>query len=99
MHKLVVTYKNPENPETFDKYYYETHVPLCNKVPGIKEVVVNKVTGSPFGKSDLYLIAEMCFENKDDFKAAMTSPEMMATGKDLKNFAEGLTNLYFAEGN
>ena len=97
MHKLVVTYKNPENPEAFDKYYHDTHIPLANKVPKVKEIRINKVFGSPTGKADLYLIAELCFENKEDFKAGLNSPEMAATGEDLQNFAVGLASLYFVE--
>ncbi len=99
MHKLVVTYKEPENTESFDKYYQDVHTPLAHKVPRLKELRVNKVFGTPAGHSDIYLIAEMCFENKDDFKEAMKSSEMMACGKDLGNFAKGLASLYFAEEN
>ncbi|RLA64592.1 MAG: EthD family reductase [Epsilonproteobacteria bacterium] len=96
MHKLVVTYKNPEDPESFDKYYQEVHTPLAHKVPGLKELRVNKIFGTPAGASDIYLIAEMCFEDKDAFKNAMKSSEMMDCGKDLDNFAKGLANLFFA---
>jgi uncharacterized protein (TIGR02118 family) len=30
---LVVMYKTPKDPGAFDKYYFETHVPIAKKSP------------------------------------------------------------------
>ena len=38
MARLVVMYKTPKDAAAFDKYYFETHVPIAQKVPGIEEV-------------------------------------------------------------
>lgn len=90
-------FKVPNDVQSFDKYYEEIHTPLSKKVPGIKELRVSKVFGTPRGKSDLHLIAEFVFATKEDFKNAMNSPEMMNSGKDIPNFAKDLVSLHFAE--
>jgi uncharacterized protein (TIGR02118 family) len=97
MYKMVAIFKVPSDVESFDKYYQEIHTPITKKVPGIKEFRVSKVFGTPRGKSDLHLITELIFATKEDFKAALNSPEMMASGKDTSNFAKDLISVHFAE--
>ena len=75
MYKLIAIYKMPSDLESFEKHYDEIHAPLAAKVPSLKELRVNKITGTPQGESDLLMIAEMVFENKDDFKTGMKSSE------------------------
>lgn len=33
MHKMIVLYPKPDDPEHFKKYYRETHIPLAKKFP------------------------------------------------------------------
>ena len=35
MANLVVLYKKPADKAAFDDYYFKTHVPLANKIPGL----------------------------------------------------------------
>jgi uncharacterized protein (TIGR02118 family) len=49
------------------------------------------------GESPYYLIAEMYFESKESFDAAMTSEENRAAGKDLMSFARELVTLLYGE--
>ena len=97
MFKLVAVYKVPENKDAFESHYKEVHMPLTVKIPRIKEVRMNRVFGGPMGKSELHLITELCFVSKEDFKAAMSTPEAMASGKDAMSFAKNLVSVHFAE--
>ena len=97
MYKLIATYKVPEDKEAFDKHYEEVHTPLVKKVPGVKEIRVNKVFAAPMGKPSLYLVAEVVFSDKETFNNAMKSPENMASGKDAMKFAGDLVSVHFAE--
>lgn len=97
MNKLIAIYKIPNDIDAFEKHYNEVHAPLAAKVPGLKELRINKITGTPRGASDLHLIAEMVFENKEAFKTAMKSDENMAAGKDLMSFAKEIVSIHFAE--
>src|SRR3954467_4618118 len=36
MARMVVIYKQPENPRAFDQHYFDVHVPLAKTLPGLK---------------------------------------------------------------
>ncbi len=97
MYKLIATYKVPKDIEAFTKHYEEVHTPLVKKVPGVKEIRVNKVFAAPMGKPTLHLVAEVVFADEETFKAAMKSPENMASGKDAMTFAGDLVSVHFAK--
>jgi uncharacterized protein (TIGR02118 family) len=97
MVKLVALYRKPADPTAFDKAYFETHVPLVKKIPNLRRVEIARVTGAPRGESELYLMAEMYFDDKAALDAAMASPENVAAGKNLMSFARGLVTFVYAE--
>jgi uncharacterized protein (TIGR02118 family) len=97
MVKLVALYRKPADPAAFDKAYFETHVPLVKKVPGLRRIEVARVTGAPRGEPDFILLAEMYFDDKAALERAMSSPENMEAGKNLMGFARGLVTFIFAE--
>ncbi len=97
MVKLVALYKKPADPAAFDKAYFETHVPLVQKVPGLRRVEVARITGAPRGEPEFYLMTEMYFDDKASMDRAMASPENMEAGKNLMGFARGLVTFLFAE--
>ena len=37
---LFVMYRTPQDAAAFDKYYFEKHVPLAKKIPGLKKYSV-----------------------------------------------------------
>ncbi len=97
MYKLIAHYKIPNDKGAFEKHYKEVHTPITKKIPLIKEIRINKVFGGPTGKSDLHLIAELCFASKEDFKSAMGTPEAAASGADLMSFAKEIVSVHFAQ--
>ena len=64
-----------------DPQRYEEHAELCRKVPG-GTFRHGKVFGAPMGEPPHSYYAEWEFADMDAFKAAVRSPEFMATGKD-----------------
>ena len=42
MARLVVMYKTPKQAEAFDRYYFESHVPLAKRIPGLRKYEVSK---------------------------------------------------------
>lgn len=98
MVKLIAIYKQPENKEEFDKYYYEVHAPITAKIPGLQKMVVTKILGTPMGtESEYYLLCEMYYESHDALKAAMRTDEGRASGKDVMKFAGNLVSLMIGE--
>lgn len=99
MYKVIAVYKafDESNKAQLEEHFKNVHTPICLKIPGIKEVRVNKIFGGPAGASHLHQVVEMVFENKDAWKAAMKTPEMMESGKDaVKTFGD-LVSVHFAE--
>jgi uncharacterized protein (TIGR02118 family) len=94
--KLVALYKKPADPEAFDNAYFNTHMPLIAKVPGLKNTVITRFVRTVMG-DDLYMMAEMYFADTEALKAGMKSPEMAEAGANLNTFAEGLVTLLFGE--
>lgn len=97
MVKLVALYKKPQDPKEFDEKYFNQHLPLANQIPGLKRSEVSKITGTPGGESEYYMIAELYFDNMDDLKAGMSSPEGKAAAKDIMSFAKDILYMMFAE--
>lgn len=97
MVKLIALYKNPTDKASFDDNYFNSHVPLAMKMPGLMKVEVSRVIGSPLGESQYYLMAELYFANKEALDAAMGSPEGKASAKNLMGFAKELVYMMFAE--
>lgn len=94
--KLVALYNQPPNAEVFDQAYFNTHLPLLNKVPGLQKTVITRFTRNLMGEN-LYMMAEMYFNDQSALKAAMKSPEMTAAGENLNGFASGLVTLLYGE--
>ncbi len=97
MVKLVALYRRPVDVEAFDRAYFETHIPLVNKIPGLQRVEINRITSAPRGEPDFYLITEMFFPDKPAMDRALASPENADAGKNLMSFAKGLVTFIYAE--
>ena len=97
MVKLVVTYGHPEDAEAFEKYYFETHMPIAAKIPA-KKVEISKLIGTPDGQAaGNYRMAELYFDSLEDLQMHMGSPEGQAAVNDIPNFATGGVDVSVAE--
>lgn len=92
---LVALYAQPDDPASFDKAYFETHVPLIRQVPGLEDIQVKRIQRTLMGDG-CYMLAVMQFRDEESLKTAMRSPEMQAAGDNLNGFAEGLVTLMYA---
>jgi uncharacterized protein (TIGR02118 family) len=94
MARLVVLYKTPQNAAAFDKYYFETHVPLAKKISGVRKYEVSKgpIT-TPAGPSGLHLVAILHFDDVASIQRGLASAEGQAAAADLGNFATGGVDL------
>ena len=90
MTRLLVLYGHPEDPEAFDRYYNEIHVPLAKKMKGLKKWTIGKVQGTPDGTpSDYYYIADLYADSREAIEAILESPEGKAAVEDVPKFASG----------
>jgi uncharacterized protein (TIGR02118 family) len=98
MAKLYAIYQQPADAKAFDAYYYNTHVPLAKKIPGLRsyEVTRGDVMGMA-GKHGVYMVATLGFDSLAAIAAAMASPEGQATAADLANFATAGVDVMMGE--
>lgn len=97
MIKLVALYKRPEDVDTFDQHYNNTHAPLVLAIPGLQRMEVTRNLQAFRGEPDYYLVAEMYFADQATFDSAMQSEENRVTGKDLMSFARPYVTLFYGE--
>lgn len=93
MYKMIALYKKPEDTASFDEHYFNTHVPLTNKIPGLEKVEITKFSSS----SPYYLMCVMYYASKEVFKEASKTHESKASGKDAMEFAGDLVTFMFGE--
>ncbi len=89
VHRLVVSYGQPEDPEAFDAYYRTTHTPLALAQPGLVRLTYGHAASLDPRQPAPYLVAELDFDSEEAMSASLASPEGRAAGKDLANFATG----------
>ena len=89
VHRLVVSYGQPEDPAAFDSYYRETHTPLAVRMPGLVRLTTGKPQSMDSSSPAPYLVAELDFDSEQAMGAAFGSEEGKATAKDVPKFATG----------
>jgi uncharacterized protein (TIGR02118 family) len=96
MTKLIALYKQPADVEDFENKYFQVHLPLISKVPGLLNTSITRFSRTYMGEG-FYMMAEMDFADREALKNAMKSPEMAAAGENLNSFASGLVTLMLGE--
>ena len=85
MHKLLVLYPEPVDRDAFERHYRETHLALCEKLPGVVEI------GFSLGLAEgpYYAVFEASFADGAALSRALGSPEGAAVQADVPNYATG----------
>ena len=97
MVKLIALYKKPAAVDAFEQHYAQVHIPLVEKIPGIRKTEWTRFLASPQGEAPYYMMYEMYFDDMDTYRAAMKSEENKAAGQDLMSFAKDIVTLMLAE--
>jgi len=83
MARMVVIYKTPKDVEAFNRHYFDVHVPLAKKLPGLRSYEVSFGPITLMGSaSDTYLIGLLHFDSLAAIRTAFTSPEGQACATD-----------------
>ena len=97
MVKLIALYKKPANVDAFEQHYANIHIPLVEKIPGVRKTEWTRFLASSTGASPYYMMYEMYFDDMAAYQAAMKSPENLAAGQDLLSFAKDIVIMMVAE--
>ena len=89
VHRLVVSYGQPQDPAAFDAYYRDTHTPIALAQPGLVRLTYGHARSLDPSQEGPYLVAELDFDSEQAMAESLATPEGRAAGKDLDNFATG----------
>jgi len=88
MARMVVIYRTPKNVEAFDRHYFEIHVPLAKRIPGLRKYEVSDgPIATPVGAPDVHRIGTLYFDDLAAIERAFSSAEGQAAGADRRLFA------------
>jgi uncharacterized protein (TIGR02118 family) len=97
---LLALFRRPEGGDealsTFWQRYRDEHMPLIEKVPGLRGTRISNVAAHYAGE-DMVAVTEMYFDDQAALDAAMASDEMRAAGRVLRQIAPGLLTLVALE--
>ncbi len=95
MAQLVVMYKTPKDANAFNKHYFEKHVPIAKRTPGLRKYEVSQGTvATPAGPSGYHLVAILQYDDVPAIQRALTSAEGQAAVADVQNFATGGVDIF-----
>ena len=89
MHKLVVLYPEPADPEHFREYYVTKHLPLVARMPGLLAWRYSFDVAATQGQTPYFAIFEAEFADAEAMKAGRESPEGREVSADVANYATG----------
>ena len=90
MIRLTVLYGQPLDPQAFDRYYHEVHIPLAKKMQGLKGWTIGKCESAMPGEPpEYYMIVGLYADSRAAMEAILASPAGQATVADVANFASG----------
>ncbi|MFE5704245.1 EthD family reductase [Rhodococcus koreensis] len=95
--KVVVCYGRPDDPDAFDAYYRDTHMPLARNIPGLVDFTWGKCSSLEGDEPPYYGVASLRFADAKALHTALTSEEMAAAAADVPNFATGGVTMYTQE--
>ncbi|WPO77867.1 EthD family reductase [Flavobacterium sp. KACC 22761] len=88
MAKMTVIYKTPKDTNFFEKHYFEVHIPLAKKLPGLLKYEINEgPILSLTGHSDVYRVANLYFESMESMMSAFKSEIGQECAVDRRIFA------------
>ena len=85
MVKLIALYRRPQDPQQFERVYFGEHIPLTRKMPGLRKIEINRITGAPRGEPEYYLVAGLYFDDAQTMQQSMASEESRAAARVLRD--------------
>lgn len=89
MHKLVVLYAEPVDPDHFRAYYVASHLPLVMKMPGLLACRYSFEVAATGGEAPYFAVFEADFADAAAMAAARASPQGLRVAADVANYATG----------
>ena len=95
--KIIVLFGKPTDPKLFDKQYWEEHVPIAKRMPGLRKYTIHKVVSPPRGEPAFYQVVELEFDNMDSLKNSVASEAGRDSGRHGQKIGTGGMTFLYAE--
>ncbi|MGX1777607.1 EthD family reductase [Nocardia brasiliensis] len=89
MHKTVVLYPRPADPDHFRDYYVTKHLPLVRNWPGLLAWRYSFDVAATNGEAPYFAVFEADFADAAALAAARSSPQGRRLAADVVNYATG----------
>jgi uncharacterized protein (TIGR02118 family) len=90
MIRVLALHNPPVELSSYDDYYVKRHMPLVQRVPGVRNIRFGKVLrGADGGPPPYFLVSDVYFDDEEALQRALASPEMAEAFADVPNFATG----------
>jgi uncharacterized protein (TIGR02118 family) len=89
MHKILGLYGTPIDSEHFRQYYIATHLPLAEKLPGLRSMDYSFEVDTLGDGASYFCIWAGVFDDAAAADAALQSPEGAELAADTENYATG----------
>ena len=83
---FLVSYEQPANAAAFDRHYFDVHVPLAKRLPGLRRYSISRNPIAVRGP-DPYLVALLEWEDMDSLRRDFASPRGQETARDVDHLA------------
>ena len=88
MVRLLVLYERPTDEEAFDRHYFEVHVPLAKKLPGLRSYSVSRDASAIRGPEPYHLVAELDWDDLASLQRDFASLQGQEAARDADMLAE-----------
>lgn len=89
MHKLLVLYPEPVDPDHFRDYYVTNHLPLVTEMPGLLAWRYSFDVAATDGEAPYFAVFEADFADAAALAAGRASPQGRRVSADVANYATG----------
>jgi uncharacterized protein (TIGR02118 family) len=96
MIKFSISFKHPQDPESFESTYQD-FLALAERMPNIQRRQVVHVLGSPFGKTTYSRVLEFYFADVTILQESLRSTAGQEAGAELNKFEAGLIDLFYGD--
>lgn len=90
MIRVLALHNEPVDASSYDDYYVNVHLPIVQRIPGVRNIRYGRVLrAADGGSSPYFLISDVYFDDEAALQQAIESPEMREAFADVPNFATG----------
>ena len=82
-----VAYEQPSDVAAFERHYFDVHVPLAKRLPGLRSYSISRNPMTVRGVEPSYLVALLEWDDMDSLRQDFASPLGQQMSRDVDHLA------------